>query len=190
MKMMAILQHGPRHKLTKLHNCGHKIPRRFTQADKSNNKARTLMIKLVMYSNISPAFNLFPYLSCSNFYRGCTLQICTSDPKCVTSHWQWWIGPRQTHEMAPGVNQEIELVFFFPFFGQSFSLPFFFFYPNKTILVTMNVSFKMLTGCLGCQPKKQDRQALRLQRTKATSPHLKRRQKYVVIIISDKAIRL
>ena len=122
--MMAIPQHGPRHKLTKLHNCGHKIARRFTQADKSNNKARTLMIKLVMYSNISPAFNLFPYLSCFNFYRGCTLQICTSDPKCVTSHWQWWIGHRQTHEMAPGVNQETD--FFFSIFWTKFQLTIFF----------------------------------------------------------------
>ena len=112
MKMMAIPQHGPRHKLTKLHNYRHKMPRRFTQADKNNNKPRTLMIKLVMYSKISPPFNLFPDLSCSIVYCGCTLQICRSDPKCVTSHWQWWIGHRQTHEMAPGVNQEIEFFFF------------------------------------------------------------------------------
>ena len=154
MKMMAIPQHGPRHKLTKLHNYRHKMPRRFTKADKNNNKPRKLMIKLVMYSNISPVFNLFPDLSCSIVYCGCTLQICRSDPKCVTSHWQWWIGHRQTHEMAPGVNQEIEL-FFFSFFWTKFQLTICF-YPNKTILVTMNVSFKMLTGCLGCQPKRQN----------------------------------
>ena len=39
---------------------GHKIPKRFTQADKSNNKAHTVMIKLVMYRNICLAFNLIP----------------------------------------------------------------------------------------------------------------------------------
>ena len=64
--------------LTKLHNYGHKIPRWFTQADKSNNKAHTLMIILTMYSNIFLAFNLFPDLFCS-----CPLQICTIDPTAV-----------------------------------------------------------------------------------------------------------
>ena len=49
---MVIPQHGPLRKLTKLHNYGNKIPSRFTQADKSNNKAHTLMIKLAIYSNI------------------------------------------------------------------------------------------------------------------------------------------
>ena len=37
----------------KLHNYGHNIPRRFTQAHKSNNKAYTLMVYL-------PRFLLFP----------------------------------------------------------------------------------------------------------------------------------
>ena len=36
------------------------IPRWFTQADKSNNKAHTLMIKLAMYSNIYLASILSP----------------------------------------------------------------------------------------------------------------------------------
>ena len=45
---------------------GHKIPKRFTQADKSNNKAHTVMIKLVMYRNICLAFNLIPVLVFSN----------------------------------------------------------------------------------------------------------------------------
>ena len=65
---MAIPQHGPRHKLTKLQNYGQKIPRRFTQADKSNNEVHTLMIKLAMYSNICLAFSLISDLSYSNDY--------------------------------------------------------------------------------------------------------------------------
>ena len=44
-----------------LHNYGHNIPRRFTQADKSNNKAHTLMVYL-------PRFLFFPDLSGSNDY--------------------------------------------------------------------------------------------------------------------------
>ena len=65
---MAIPQHDLRHKLTKLHNYGHKIPRRFAQADKDDNKAHPLMIKLAMYRNICLAFYLFLDLSCSNDY--------------------------------------------------------------------------------------------------------------------------
>ena len=65
---MAIPQHGSRHKLSKLDNYGHKIPRRFAEADKEDNKAHTLVIKLVMYSNICLGFYLFPDLSCSNDY--------------------------------------------------------------------------------------------------------------------------
>ena len=56
---MAISQHDPRHKLTKLRNYGHKIPRRFAQADKDDNKAHPLMTKLAMYSNICLPFYLF-----------------------------------------------------------------------------------------------------------------------------------
>ena len=41
VKEMAIPQHGPQNKLTKLYNHGHKIPKRFTQADYSNTKAYT-----------------------------------------------------------------------------------------------------------------------------------------------------
>ena len=65
---MTIPQHGPQHKLTKLHNYGHKIPRRFAQTDKDDNKAHTLIIKLAMYSNICLAFYLFLDLFCSNDY--------------------------------------------------------------------------------------------------------------------------
>ena len=45
---------------------GHKIPQRCTEADKSNNKAHTVMIKLAMYRNICLAFNLIPVLVFSN----------------------------------------------------------------------------------------------------------------------------
>ena len=41
VKEMAIPQHGPQNKLTKLYNHGHKISKRFTQADYSNTKAYT-----------------------------------------------------------------------------------------------------------------------------------------------------
>ena len=43
---MAIPQHGRQNNLTKLYNYGHKISKRFIQADYSNNKAHTLAIKL------------------------------------------------------------------------------------------------------------------------------------------------
>ena len=66
VKKMAIPQYDPRHKIIKLHNRGHKIPRRFTQADESNNRVLTLVTKLAMYSNICLAINLFPDLYCSN----------------------------------------------------------------------------------------------------------------------------
>ena len=53
VKMMAIPQHGPQKKknLTKVYNYGQKS-KRFTQADYSNNKAHTLVIKLAIYSDI------------------------------------------------------------------------------------------------------------------------------------------
>ena len=63
----------------------------FTQADKDDNKAHTLIIKLLMNSNISLAFYLFPDLSCSN---DCGVLACLHKrPKVlaryyVTSHWQ------------------------------------------------------------------------------------------------------
>ena len=66
--ILPIPQHGPRQKLTKLYNCEHKIPRRFTQAHKNYNKAHKLMIKLAMHSNICLAFNRNPDSSCSNDY--------------------------------------------------------------------------------------------------------------------------
>ena len=45
---MAIPQHGPQNKLTKLYNHGHKISKRFTQADYSNTKAHIHSIKLAI----------------------------------------------------------------------------------------------------------------------------------------------
>ena len=63
---MAIPQNGPQHIQT------NKITQVRTQNTKtvytSNNKARTFMIKLAMYSNICLAFNLIANLSCSNDY--------------------------------------------------------------------------------------------------------------------------
>ena len=60
---------------------GHKIPKRFTQADKSNNKAHTVMIKLAMYRNICLAFNLIPVLVfSSDFGVPCKFAKATSDP--------------------------------------------------------------------------------------------------------------
>ena len=38
VKKMAIPQHDPQNKLTKLHNYGHKISKQFTQPDYSNTK--------------------------------------------------------------------------------------------------------------------------------------------------------
>ena len=52
VKKMAIPQHGPQNKLTKLHNYGHKISKRFTQADYSNAKYHTPSIKLAINSDI------------------------------------------------------------------------------------------------------------------------------------------
>ena len=49
VKKMAISQHGPQNKLTKLYNYGHKIPKRFTQADYSNTKVHTPSIKLAIF---------------------------------------------------------------------------------------------------------------------------------------------
>ena len=47
VKQMAIPQHGPQNKLTKLilYNHGHKISKQFTQADYSNTNAHTHSIK-------------------------------------------------------------------------------------------------------------------------------------------------
>ena len=52
LKKMAIAQHGLKNKLTKLHNYGQKISKRFTQADYSNNKAHTHTTKLAIYTDI------------------------------------------------------------------------------------------------------------------------------------------
>ena len=54
VKNMAIPQHGfgLQNKLTKLYNYGHKISKRITQADYSNNKAHKLTIKFAIYSDI------------------------------------------------------------------------------------------------------------------------------------------
>ena len=52
VKKMAIPQHGLQNKLTKLHNYGHKISKRFTKADYSNAKYHTPSIKLAINSDI------------------------------------------------------------------------------------------------------------------------------------------
>ena len=60
VKKMAIPQHGPQNNLTKLFNYGHKISKRFVQADYSNNKAHTLAIKLATDRVIFICFLAFP----------------------------------------------------------------------------------------------------------------------------------
>ena len=45
VKSMAIPQHGPQNKLTKLYDHGQKKSKRFTQTDYSNTKAHTHLIK-------------------------------------------------------------------------------------------------------------------------------------------------
>ena len=64
VRKIAIPQQGLRQKLTKLHIYGHKTPRRFTRADKSNTKAHTLMVKFIVaiYSNIYLLFLFSPKL--------------------------------------------------------------------------------------------------------------------------------
>ena len=53
VKKTAIPQHArPQNKLTKLHNYGHKISKRFTQADYSNAKDHTPSIKLAINCDI------------------------------------------------------------------------------------------------------------------------------------------
>ena len=54
VKKMAIPQHGPQN------NYGHKISKRFIQADYSNNKAHTLAIKLATDRAIFTCFLAFP----------------------------------------------------------------------------------------------------------------------------------
>ena len=49
VKDMAIPQ---RHKITKLHNRGHKIPRRFPQADERNNTVLTLISQVAKGSDL------------------------------------------------------------------------------------------------------------------------------------------
>ena len=81
-----------------------KIPKRFTQADKSNNKAHTPTIKVAMYSNICLAFNLIPDISCSNYYgvawksaqatRSSRLLVCDATLAMMSE-------PMFTLEMAP-----------------------------------------------------------------------------------------
>ena len=66
VKKIAISQHGPQNKLTKLYNYGHKISKRFTQTNYSNNKAHTLAIKLAIYSEIC-------YNQLQKYLRHCTV---------------------------------------------------------------------------------------------------------------------
>ena len=66
VKKIAIPQHGPQNKLTKLYNYGHKISKRFTQTNYSNSKAHTLAIKLAIYSDIC-------YNQLQKYFRQCTV---------------------------------------------------------------------------------------------------------------------
>ena len=66
VKKIAIPQHGPQKKITKLYNYGHKISKRFTQTNYSNNKAHTLAIKLAIYSEIC-------YNQLQKYLRHCTV---------------------------------------------------------------------------------------------------------------------
>ena len=70
-KKMTIPQHGPQNKLTKLYNYGHKISKRFTQADSPS-------IKLAIFASFS-AFSR-PRSSQLLWYP---LLICTSDPRLL-----------------------------------------------------------------------------------------------------------
>ena len=96
---MAISQHGPQNKLTKLYNYGHKISKRFTQTDHSSNKAHTLAIKLAIYSDIckllsfsSTSLVLITVVSLANLHKR---------PEAlaryyVTPHWQTeWVKRRR-----------------------------------------------------------------------------------------------
>ena len=51
VEKMAIPQQGPKNKLTKLYKYGHKISKRFKQADYSNTKAQTHSIKLAILAS-------------------------------------------------------------------------------------------------------------------------------------------
>ena len=91
MKKMAIPQHGPQNKLTKLYNYGHKISKRFTQTDYNSNKAHTLSIKLAIYSDIcwllsfsSTLLVLITVVSLANLPKGPEALACYY----VTSQWQ------------------------------------------------------------------------------------------------------
>ena len=88
---MAIPQHGPHNKLTKSYNHGHKISKRFTQADYSNPKVHTHAIKLAIFAS----FLAFPQ-PLSSKYRQIPVVSLANLPKrpealaryYVTSYWQ------------------------------------------------------------------------------------------------------
>ena len=91
VKQMAIPQHGPQNKLTKLYNHGHKISKRFTQADYSNTKAHTHSIKLAIYSDIcqllsfsSTSLVQITVVSLANLYK----RPETLARYYVTSYWR------------------------------------------------------------------------------------------------------
>ena len=90
VRKMAIPQNGPQNKLTKLYNYGHKISKRFTQADYSNNKAHTLTIKLAIYSDIcwllsfsSTSLVLIIVISLGNLHKRPKALACYY----LSSHW-------------------------------------------------------------------------------------------------------
>ena len=83
--MIAIPQHGPQNKLTKLYNYGYKISKRFTQTDYNNNKPHTLAIKLaiIIYSDICCS-QLQKYLRhCTVFRPDHDLVLMTPPPLLI-----------------------------------------------------------------------------------------------------------
>ena len=88
---MAIPQHGPQNKLTKLYNHGHKISKRFTQADYSNIKAHTHLIKQVTYSDICCLLSF----SSTSLVQMAVVSLAKLHKRpealaryCMTSYWQ------------------------------------------------------------------------------------------------------
>ena len=99
VKQMATPQRGPQNKFKKLYNHGHKISKRFTQADYSNTKAHTHSIKLAIYGDIcqlisfsSASLVQITVVSLANLHK----RPEPVAPYYVTSYWQaeWVKKPR------------------------------------------------------------------------------------------------
>ena len=108
VKQMAIPQHGPQNKLTKLYNHGHKISKRFTQADYSNIKAHTHLIKQVTYSDICCLLSF----SSTSLVQMAVVSLAKLHKRpealaryCMTSYWQAeWVkklGGKQQSYLPP-----------------------------------------------------------------------------------------